>query len=80
MRSAVQRYTAVDGTWTSHVLLSMSRDDRFDIMPGSRAKILTVQNNPALLGKFLTVKEIMDSDNAIEWTILCEVDTEYQEV
>lgn len=79
MRSAVQRFTAVDGTWTAHVLISMSYDDRFDITAGSRAKIKSVSNNPSLLNKFLTVKEIIDSDNSIEFTILCEVDTEYVE-
>lgn len=79
MRSAVQRYTAVNGTWTAHVLFSMAYDDRFSITAGSRAKVLTVSNNPALRGKFYTVKEIMDSDNSYEFTILCEVDTEYVE-
>lgn len=79
IRSAVQRFTAVDGTWTAHLLISMSYDDRFNISAGSRAKIKSVSNNPSLLNKFLTVKEILDSDNSIEFTILCEVDTEYDE-
>lgn len=79
MRSAVQRFTANDSTWAAHLLISMSADDRFNITAGSRAKILTTSRNPSLKSKFLTVKEILDSDNAIEFTILCEVDTELDE-
>lgn len=79
MRSAVQRFTAIDGTWTGHLLISMSYDDRFDISAGSRAKIVSASHNQSLLTKFLTVKEILDSDNSIEFTILCEVDTELHE-
>lgn len=79
MRSAVQRFTAVDGTWTGHLLISMSYDDRFDVQAGSRAKVVSVTHNNSLLTKFLTVKEILDSDNSIEFTLLCEVDTELSE-
>lgn len=79
MRSAVQRFTANDGTWAAHVLISMHRDNRFDVEAGSRAKIVSASSNQSLLSKFLTVKEIMDSDNSIEFTILCEVDTELHE-
>ena len=79
MRSAVQRFTAVDGTWAQHYLISMSYDHRFDIQAGSRAKIVHTSNNPNLKAEFFTVKEISDSDNSIEFTILCEVDTEIVE-
>lgn len=79
IRSAVQRFTAADGTWTGHLLISMRYDDRFDVAAGSRAQIKSTSHNDSLLTKFLTVKEILDSDNSIEFTILCEVDTELHE-
>lgn len=79
MRSAVQRFTANDPTWAQHYLISMSYDDRFDIRAGSRAKVVKTSNNGNLKTEFFTVKEVADSDNSIEFTILCEVDTEIVE-
>ena len=76
IRSAVQRFTAVDGTWAGHMLVSMNYDDRFRATAGMRMKVLTTTHNDDLQTFFYTIKEILDSDNSIEFTLLAEIDTE----
>lgn len=79
LRNPVQKFTAVDGTWEMTYLISMHRKNRFDVQAGSRMKFVTVENNPSLLEQFFTVRDISDSDNSIEFTIQCALDTELNE-
>lgn len=76
VRNAVQKFTSTDGTWAAHVLFSLHYDQRFDIRPGMRLKVLTTTHNEVLENMFYTVKEVLDSDNSIEFTFIAEVDTE----
>ena len=78
LRSAVPRIVPNDSTLVQTVLISMPIDKLLgvDIRPQMQVRVTEAPLNPSLTRYQYVVKEIIDSSNPLERTILTEVNEE----
>lgn len=76
LRAAQTRQISVNTTEVQMVLVSVPIDTAVDFHIGHRARITSSPLNPDLLDYVLVLREIVDSSNPIERSLVYEVDTE----
>lgn len=75
IRASVHKASAVNPTEVQNFLVSMPVTSRVPVLLGTRMRVVSSPLNPTLEDLTFSLREISDSSNPLEWTLVFTVDT-----